>query len=116
MSTPLRSTPRPGGYSDLDPQEAHKNLGALRIVDVREPHEFNDALGHVAGATLAPLGSIPGALRDWDHDSALLVICRSGGRSARASIALAQAGFGQVYNLAGGMMGWNAAGLPVLRG
>lgn len=117
MPAPFQSSavPRPGGYADIDPQTLSRHLGAVRLFDVREPHEYNDALGHVQGARLVPLATVPGALGAEERQGPVVMICRSGGRSARAAMAMAQAGFTEVYNLAGGMMGWNAAGLPVQR-
>jgi rhodanese-related sulfurtransferase len=53
--------------------------------------------------------------RGWRRDEELLLVCRSGGRSGQVAQALARAGFSKVMNLAGGMVAWNAAGLPVER-
>lgn len=86
----------------------------LTIVDVRQPEEWIGELGHIAGATLHPLNAlvhhIPNHLK---KDAPLLLVCRSGARSMMAAQQLAQHGFSQLYNLSGGMMAWNAAGLPV---
>ena len=62
-----------------------------------------------------PLQTVPNAARDWDRDKPVLVICRSGGRSASAAMHLVDQGFTQVYNLRGGMLAWADAGLPVAR-
>ena len=51
----------------------------------------------------------------WDRSAPLVLICRSGGRSAKAALALMALGFTQVASLRGGMLGWNAMRLPVER-
>lgn len=96
----------------LTPQEAAPRLAEFRVVDVREPTEFHDALGHVAPAELVPLASLAAAAAHWRRSQPLLVICRSGGRSGRAAAWLRAQGFATT-DLAGGMLAWHQAGLPV---
>lgn len=118
MSTdPLRSVsiPHPAGHRDVSITDARPHLGAVRLIDVRELDEWNGPLGHIAGAELVPLSTLGAAVSGWDRGGTYLFVCRSGARSGRAAAALAQAGFPHVYNLAGGMMGWNDARLPVDR-
>ena len=102
----------PGGYREIGVQHALAHLSAFRCVDVREPDEYVGPLGHVEGAELVPLGTVMGAAPNWDRQQSLLLICRSGGRSGRAAAALAGLGFARVYNMTGGMLAWDAAGLP----
>jgi rhodanese-related sulfurtransferase len=109
------STPAPGGWREVSVDDAAKALGAFDLVDVREPSEFGAELGHVADARLVPLATVGAAMQGWDRSKPILLICRSGGRSGRAAGALVAAGFAHVYNLTGGMMAWNARGLPVVR-
>lgn len=117
--TPFETAAPTGrGYRDVTPASVAaiaSARGNVRIVDVREPYEFNDELGHIAGAELVPLSSIGAHSRTWDREAELIVVCRSGGRSARAAEMLAAAGFRRVMNLAGGMLAYNAARLPVAR-
>ncbi len=103
------------GYADLDVGALREIAGAVALIDVREPHEFSGELGHVAGSRLVPLATVLDAARDWPRDQELVIICRSGNRSGRAAQALTGAGFTRVFNLAGGMLAWNAAGLPIER-
>jgi rhodanese-related sulfurtransferase len=110
-----RSDAQPAGYRDLPPLGALHHLGELRLVDVREPDEFIGPLGHVPGAELVPLLTIAAAVADWDRDAPVLLICRSGGRSARAATVLAGMGFRNLFNLVGGMLAWDANALPRLR-
>jgi sulfur dioxygenase len=86
----------------------------VRLVDVREPAEFDGELGHIDGAELLPLGGLRAALAGWDRGASLVMVCRSGGRSAQAALILEAAGFTRVANLAGGMIAWRAAGLPTV--
>jgi rhodanese-related sulfurtransferase len=87
----------------------------LRVVDVREPGEFVGELGHIPGAELVPLGSLARAAHGWDRNDEILVVCRSGGRSASAAATLTRLGFSRVGDLRGGMLAYNAARLPVTR-
>jgi rhodanese-related sulfurtransferase len=115
MSIYEKGKPVAGGVRDVTPADVKEALGTVRVVDVREPSEWNDQLGHIAGAELVPLGTVANAAQSWDREAELVLVCRSGGRSGRAAAGLAQLGFRRVMNMAGGMMAWNAAGLPVER-
>jgi rhodanese-related sulfurtransferase len=103
------------GFNEIDPQSAAASLKAFRVVDVREPGEFVGPLGHIEEAQSIPLTHLPAVVEGWPPTESLLVVCRSGARSARACEYLKLRGFGAVYNLRGGMLGWEAAGLPVVR-
>ena len=102
-------------YRDVSPSAALAARSTARLLDVREPDEFRGELGHIPGAELVPLATVSAAAAAWDREKPLIVICRSGGRSSRAAQALAAAGFRHVMNLSGGMLAYNAAGLPVER-
>jgi rhodanese-related sulfurtransferase len=103
------------GFRDVDPLLLHEHLGQVRVVDVREQHEFSGELGHVPGAELVPLATIPVEARSWDPNEEIVLVCRGGGRSARASRELVQMGFSRVMNLRGGMLAYNAVALSVDR-
>ncbi|MCP4803869.1 MAG: MBL fold metallo-hydrolase [Proteobacteria bacterium] len=79
--------------------------GGVRMIDVREPHET--AEGHVAGAELIPLGTLPQQAPGWNRDDAIVTICRSAGRSDRAALHLESMGFTKVASMSGGMLGWS---------
>lgn len=85
----------------------------MQLIDVREPAEFNDALGHLPGALLWPLATLDARLAEIDRARPVVTVCRSGARSAQASVLLQQAGLLQVANLAGGLLRWRAEALPV---
>jgi len=101
------------GIDEIDPEWVATHAGAARILDVREPDEFNGPLGHIPGATLLPLSVLGGQLDALDKSAPVVTVCRSGGRSAQAYVLLKRAGFGQVANLRGGMLRWHDCGLPV---
>ena len=86
----------------------------LYLLDVRSSQEFRQD-GHIAGAHLIPLGDLPAKLAQVPRDRMVVCVCRSGARSSAALSQLAQAGFTNIRNLSGGMMGWNRANLPTTR-
>jgi rhodanese-related sulfurtransferase len=85
---------------------------AATIVDVREPAEWDEV--RIAHARLVPLASVPDHVDAFDG-APTYVLCRAGGRSARACEFLAAQGI-EVVNVAGGMLAWLDAGLPVVAG
>jgi rhodanese-related sulfurtransferase len=95
---------------EVDPLEADRLVaGGALLLDVREPDEW--AAGHAPAAVHVPLRTLP-ANRP-EPGRAIVAVCRSGARSARAAEALRQWGYDAV-NLAGGMQAWATAGLPVV--
>jgi rhodanese-related sulfurtransferase len=81
------------------------------LLDVREDDEW--AAGHAPGARHIPLGQVGARATEIPQGEAIYVICRSGGRSARAAQALVGAGW-EAINVAGGMQDWAAAGRPMV--
>ena len=96
------------GIWEVQPHWLEEHLHEVRIVDVREPAEFNGPLGHVPGARLIPLGSLKDRIAELEKTAPLVVVCRSGARSAQATVLLGKAGFDKVANLSGGMLRWRA--------
>lgn len=97
--------------ADITVHDVHQRLGGdAQLVDVREPDEF--AAGTVPGARNIPLGSIGERMGEIDPARPVIAICRSGGRSAQATMLLSGAGY-QVDNMLGGMLEWTASGLEV---
>ena len=88
----------------------HKN--AL-VLDVREEKEFN--AGHILNAKLIPLGKLTERIGELERNRGqpIVVMCRSGQRSASACVLLGKEGFTQAYNLTGGVQAWQKAGLPL---
>jgi rhodanese-related sulfurtransferase len=78
------------------------------VVDVREPDEYRE--GHVPGARLIPLTTVPDSLDVFRQAVPVYVICHSGARSMRACEFLHEAGITNVVNVAGGTAGFAALG------
>jgi rhodanese-related sulfurtransferase len=102
----------------VDPIEAERRLredpdGPL-LLDVREPDEFRAV--RAPGAALVPTSTFLLRIADVPRDRPLLVICRTGNRSAGVTGYLLRSGWTDVTNVAGGMVLWERAGLPVRRG
>jgi rhodanese-related sulfurtransferase len=104
------------GIFEIQPQALEENAGSIQIVDVREPGEFNGPLGRIKNAISIPLGELPRRLDELARDRPVVAVCRSGARSAQASLLLSKSGFPQVANLAGGMLRWRGDGQPVVGG
>lgn len=102
--------PREDQITPADVESRLQKPDAPFLLDVREAHEF--AAGHVPGAVLIPLGTLPQRTGELPKDRQIVAICRSGSRSGVATGALRQAGF-KVQNMVGGMLAWKG---PVERG
>jgi len=76
----------------------------LRIVDVREPNEYQ--INRIPGTELIPLGELPRRYAELDPDEELVVHCKMGGRSAKAADFLRSVGFKRILNLKGGILEW----------
>ena len=102
--------------TDITPSDLAARLAAgdsLVLVDVRESHEWNT--GHLASAQHIPLGQLGRRIEEIPRDAEIVMICRSGSRSAHAQHMLKQAGFAKVKNLVGGMMRWARDVDPTVR-
>jgi len=95
---------------EITPQQVSTRKDDAQIVDVREAEELAD--GIIPGALHIPLGMIPERRSDLDATRPVVVVCRSGRRSAAAAEQLAEAGF-DARTMTGGMLEWAAEGLPM---
>ena len=101
---------------DFTPEEVSKGMaeGRYLLVDVREPNEV--AVEAYPGAVVVPLSSFdPKDIPD-PAGKQVVFACRSGKRSVTASLAAQAAGLAYDKHLAGGILGWKAAGLPTRTG
>ncbi len=98
--------------SDYTPQQVSHLLAhdQIQLIDVRQPHEHE--AGRIAGGRLVELSRLTAEAQTIDISRPVVFYCRSGARSAMATEAFAGAGFDS-HNLAGGLVGWDAAGLPL---
>ncbi len=85
------------------------------VIDVRPMADFSK--GHILGAINLPINGLKNQLNTLEKYKGrpIIVVCRSGNQSALAMRQLRAAGFEEVYNLAGGMLGWQSADLPTSR-
>jgi rhodanese-related sulfurtransferase len=110
--TPPAATPL---AKDITVSEAAKlrDQGAF-VLDVREPSEWIQF--HIPGATLIPLGELPNRLNEVPRDKTVVVVCRTGHRSAQGRDILLNAGFTNVTSMTGGVTQWQTDGLPLATG
>jgi len=85
--------------------------GRIQLIDVRAPHEHQ--AGRIAEGRLIELSELPQQADSLDRDRPVIFYCRSGGRSAMAAQVFESEGF-DAHNLAGGLLEWHAAGLPIV--
>lgn len=97
--------------SEIPTTTVHDVADDALLIDVREHDEW--AAGHAPNAIHIPLGELPVRLDEIpETDGTLGIVCRMGGRSARAVAWLAQQGF-DVANVEGGMLAWHRAGKQI---
>jgi rhodanese-related sulfurtransferase len=75
----------------------------LDIIDVREVDEV--ASGKIPSAVNIRLGLLEFRMHELDKSKEYIIVCRSGGRSAKATQFLGYQGY-NVINMTGGMMSW----------
>ncbi len=106
---------RLAGIRSLNPTEAIQLINRENgvVVDVCEPQEY--AAGHVVRALNVPLSALKARVAEIEkyRDRPVILACRSGNRSLKAAFELHRQGFTKVYSLAGGIMAWQNANLPV---
>ncbi len=105
-----------GGIWEIQPVALEECLAGgrghgVQVIDVRESAEFSGDLGHIPGARLVPLAELGARSAEIDKTRPVVTVCRSGARSAQATVLLQKSGFTQVANLAGGMLRWRAEAL-----
>ena len=86
----------------------------LFVLDVRDPRELKEELGHITGATNIPVTNLAHRLAELEpyRDREIVTVCKAGGRAHTAAQILMQAGFLKVHVMMGGMQGWKQAGFP----
>lgn len=91
---------------EITPQEVQQRLEngeQLNLIDVREVDEVQ--AGHIPGITHIPLGLLEFRTHELDKTESYIMVCRSGGRSGKATEYLQSQGF-DVTNMSGGMLAW----------
>ena len=118
---PAGSSAQQQVVKDVNPPEAYnliqKNKGNpnFTILDIRTQMEFDQ--GYVEGAVLIDyyLPNFEDELKRLDKNKAYLVYCRTARRSDDAVLIMKKMGFREVYNMVGGIVGWKAAKLPLVK-
>ncbi|KRB87875.1 rhodanese-like domain-containing protein [Noviherbaspirillum sp. Root189] len=91
------------------------NQGKAVIIDVREPSAF--AAGHLRDAKNIPLKELSNRIGELDKakNKTVIAVCQTGVQSSKAAAQLKKAGFNEVVSLDGGVTGWQAQGLPIVK-
>ncbi|ELT43369.1 rhodanese-like domain-containing protein [Arthrobacter nitrophenolicus] len=97
--------------AEITVAETNRRLNQARILNVREDFEVTE--GMVPGVLHIPMGQLQARLPELDPAAPVIVVCRSGNRSAAVADALNRAGF-NADTMAGGMIAWTRAGLPTV--
>jgi len=101
--------------ANINVSEAAQRFGdGTYLLDVRTVEEWNES--HIGGAVLIPLDELSARINEIPTDRDVLIICRSGNRSAEARDTLRAAGFTRTTSITGGINAWIAEGLPVVTG
>ena len=104
--------PRADEVTNLTPEQVAQGLkeGRMLLVDVRDLHETS--VESFPDAVVVPLSSFDPTDIPDPQGKQVVFACRSGRRSITASIVAQDAGYPYKAHLAGGILGWKAAGLP----
>jgi rhodanese-related sulfurtransferase len=96
----------------IDPQRARELVesGEARLIDVREPHEWE--AGRIPGAEHIQLQALTARAGEIEKDRMVIFQCHVGNRSALATEAFRSSGY-DAYNLSGGIEAWVEQGLPI---
>jgi len=100
----MAQTSNAGELTALELKQRLDRGDKLRIIDVREPNEYQ--INRIPGSELIPLGDIPKRYAELDPNEEIVVQCKMGGRSAKAADFLRSVGFKRVLNLKGGILDW----------
>jgi rhodanese-related sulfurtransferase len=95
-------------------EAAEMEAAGAFVLDVRQPEEWNQ--GHIEGATLIPLGDLSARLSELPADQDIVIVCRSGNRSAQGRDILRDGGLSRSTSMSGGMNEWAAQGYPLATG
>jgi glyoxylase-like metal-dependent hydrolase (beta-lactamase superfamily II)/rhodanese-related sulfurtransferase len=102
-----------GGVWEITPAALEEQRHALQVVDVSERGDLDMLPGRIPGARPIPLSELQTRAGELDRGAPVVTVCRSGTRSAQATVLLRKAGFAKVANLAGGMLRWQSEGQAV---
>jgi rhodanese-related sulfurtransferase len=102
-----------GAINAADLQQRLHRQEPLVLLDIRSAEEYAHD-GRISGSRLLPLAMLSQRSSELPQNSTIVCICRSGRRSQAACEYLVRAGFTNVINLTGGIIGWRCAGFPLI--
>ena len=100
---------------EIEPASVGSRQSATRLIDVRDQAEFDGELGHLPGAQLVPLATLKEKSMGWNRDESIIIVCKTGVRSATAAADLAAIGFNNVATVRGGMEALVKSGVQIER-
>ncbi|MCA9713246.1 MAG: rhodanese-like domain-containing protein [Myxococcales bacterium] len=100
----------PGGVPEVSVDWVREHGGRARLIDIRDRLEFTGPEGHISGIEWIPMEELTAEAAEWDPTRPIVLVCRSGRRSARAVRMLEEQGFRAVASMTGGMFAWRLAG------
>lgn len=98
------------GIWEIQPADLEDCLGRVQVIDVREEAEMSAGAARVPGSVHIPLSQLAASTGLLAKDRPIVTVCRSGVRSAQATVLLKKAGYERTANLAGGILRWAALG------
>lgn len=101
--------------SPTDLFRLQQESGGITVIDVREADEFAEEASPLSENFPLSTFEVSRILETHDKRTEVYMMCRSGRRSYKAAQLLTEAGFLAVYNIEGGLIAWEAAGLPVVK-
>lgn len=106
------------GVKNIPPSEAVALINRQNavVLDVRTDDEFKQ--GHIINSLNIPVGLLASRINELERHKSqpLVVICRSGHRTTQACSILRKQGFASLHGLAGGIIAWQNANLPLAKG
>ncbi|BCR04195.1 rhodanese-like domain-containing protein [Desulfuromonas versatilis] len=103
-----------GQVNSAESQKLLRQHPGLFLLDVRTPEEYREV--RLEGARLIPIDQVVARLREIPFDRPVLVYCAIGSRSSQVADYLVRQGHPEVFNMTGGIWGWQLRGYPVLKG
>ena len=91
---------------DITTDELAQKMGQVRVIDVRRADEWVGEFGHIPNAQLVTLDTLANRIHELPENLTIVFVCRSGGRSAQATVLALSHGLKNVYNMRGGMIEW----------
>ncbi|ALK08809.1 rhodanese-like domain-containing protein [Blastochloris viridis] len=106
----------PANLPSIDRAQLEQALAAnaVDLIDIREPDEY--AAGHIAGARNLPMSKLDPKTLAMPSDKPVVLVCRSGRRTAQTLAAALEAGATNIVHYPGAMLDWTSAGKPVVKG